>query len=70
LLIRGPFLPHRQSLAEFLQDGFSTLGISGSEWRSTGVLGYFDEESRFWITERVPGATRGYPQKEITDPGC
>jgi AMP-binding enzyme len=70
LLIRGPFLPHRQSLAEFLQEGFSALGISGSEWRSTGVFGYFDEESRFWITERVPGATRRHPQTEITDPGC
>jgi len=70
LLIRGPFLPHRQSLAEFSQEGFAALGISGSEWRSTGVFGYFDEESRFWITERVPGATRRHPQTEITDPGC
>jgi len=68
LLIRGPFLPHRQSLAEFLQEGFSTLSSSGSEWWSTGVSGYFDEQSRFWITERLPDSTQQYPQKEITGP--
>jgi acyl-CoA synthetase (AMP-forming)/AMP-acid ligase II len=70
LLVRAPFLPHRRSLPEFLQDGLAAMRISGSGWRSTGVLGYFDEKSRFWITERMPGPTQRHPQNEMIDPGC
>jgi hypothetical protein len=53
LLIRGSFLPHRQTLADLLTEGVLTMVASNGDWCSTGVFGYFDDQSRFWLTERT-----------------
>jgi hypothetical protein len=52
LLVRADFLPRRQSLSD-LATGFALAPASASEpWHATGALGYFDERSRFWLTDR------------------
>jgi hypothetical protein len=53
LLIRGSFLPHRQTLADLLTGGTFAMTASNGDWCSTGVFGYFDDQSRFWLTERA-----------------
>jgi hypothetical protein len=53
LLIRGSFLPHRQTLTDLLQGGTFAIAGSNDDWCSAGVLGYFDDQSRFWLTERI-----------------
>ena len=53
LLIRGSFLPHRRTLADLLTGGPLTTAASNGNWCSTGVFGYFDDQSRFWLTERT-----------------
>jgi hypothetical protein len=53
LLIRGSFLPHRQTLADLLTGGGFAMVASNGDWCSTGAFGYFDDQSRFWLTERT-----------------
>jgi hypothetical protein len=52
LLIRGSFLPCRQTLADLSTGEALTVVASNGDWCSTGVFGYFDDQSRFWLTER------------------
>jgi acyl-CoA synthetase (AMP-forming)/AMP-acid ligase II len=52
LLVRAEFLPTRQSLSD-LATGVAAVSAAANEpWHSTGALGYFDERSRFWLTDR------------------
>jgi AMP-binding enzyme len=53
LFIRGSFLPNRQSLADFLSEGFLVTTGPNGNWWSTGFFGYFDDRSRFWLTGRT-----------------
>jgi acyl-CoA synthetase (AMP-forming)/AMP-acid ligase II len=53
LFIRGSFLPNRQTLGGLLREGSLVKTTSNGDWYSTGVFGYFDEQSRFWLTERT-----------------
>jgi olefin beta-lactone synthetase len=54
LLVRAEFLPTRQSLSD-LATGVAAVSASANRlWHSTGALGYFDERSRFWLTDRTP----------------
>jgi len=53
LFIRGAFLPERQRFGEFTRERFQAMAGSDGDWRSTGVFGYFDDQSRFWLTERL-----------------
>jgi acyl-CoA synthetase (AMP-forming)/AMP-acid ligase II len=52
LLIRGSFLPRRQTLADLSTGEALTMATPNGDWYSTGVFGYFDDQSRFWLTER------------------
>ncbi len=53
LLVRGPFLPDRLTLESLAKEGGAEVTPTEDEWRAIGVFGYFDEESRFWLTERA-----------------
>ena len=53
LFIRAAFLPDRQGLGDLSREGSHAIAASNGEWRSTGVFGYFDDQSRFWLTERT-----------------
>jgi len=53
LFIRGAFLPDRQRLIDLSKKGSHPSAASNGNWRSTGVFGYFDDRSRFWLTERA-----------------
>ena len=53
LRIRGSFLPNRQTLDNVLKSDALATSDQGGSWCSTGVLGYFDQQSRFWLTERI-----------------
>jgi acyl-CoA synthetase (AMP-forming)/AMP-acid ligase II len=53
LLVRAEFLPRRQSLSD-LSTGVAVISVSANgEWLPTGVVGYFDNQSRFWLIERT-----------------
>ena len=53
LLVRAEFLPTRQSLSD-LSTGVTVISVStNGAWYPTGVLGYFDNQSRFWLIERT-----------------
>jgi hypothetical protein len=53
LLIRAEFLPTRQSLSD-LSTGVAVISVSANGvWHPTGVVGYFDDQSRFWLIERT-----------------
>jgi acyl-CoA synthetase (AMP-forming)/AMP-acid ligase II len=52
LFIRGSFLPSRQTIGNLLKEGPLTMVAPNGDWYSTGVFGYFDDQSRFWLTER------------------
>jgi hypothetical protein len=53
LLVRAEFLPTRQSLSD-LSTGVAVISVStNGAWYPTGVLGYFDNQSRFWLIERT-----------------
>jgi hypothetical protein len=53
LLIRASFLPNRQTLDDLLKEDSLAPTETNGDWYSTGVLGYFDEQSRFWLIERT-----------------
>jgi hypothetical protein len=53
LFIRAPFLPHRQTLGDILPQGALAITAPNGDWCSTGIFGYFDDHSRFWLTERT-----------------
>jgi hypothetical protein len=53
LFVRGAFLPERQRFGEFSRERYLAMADSDGNWRSTGVFGYFDDQSRFWLTERL-----------------
>jgi acyl-CoA synthetase (AMP-forming)/AMP-acid ligase II len=53
LVIRGPFLPIRHTLSDLPPGNLLPGGSSNGDWCSTGVFGYFDQENRFWFTERT-----------------
>ena len=53
LFIRGSFLPNRLTLGALLKEGSLPKTASTVDWHSTGVLGYLDDQSRFWLTERI-----------------
>ena len=53
LLVRAEFLPTRQSLSD-LSAGVAVISVSANGvWHPTGVVGYFDDQSRFWLIERT-----------------
>ncbi len=52
LLIRASFLPNRLTLEAVLNEGFLQSTIPKDEWYPTGSVGYLDDQSRFWLTER------------------
>jgi len=53
LLVRAEFLPTRQSLSD-LSTGVTIISVStNGVWYPTGVVGYFDNQSRFWLIERT-----------------
>jgi hypothetical protein len=53
LLVRAEFLPTRQSLSD-LSSGVAVISVStNGVWHHTGVVGYFDKQSRFWLIERT-----------------
>jgi hypothetical protein len=53
LLVRAEFLPTRQSLSD-LAAGIAVVAVSTNGlWHSTGVVGYFDDQSRFWLTDKT-----------------
>jgi acyl-CoA synthetase (AMP-forming)/AMP-acid ligase II len=53
LLVRAQFLPSRQSLSD-LSTGIEVVSAStNGVWHPTGVIGYFDDQSRFWLTNRI-----------------
>jgi hypothetical protein len=55
LLVRAEFLPTRQSLSD-LSTGVAVISVStNGVWHPTGVVGYFDKQSRFWLIERNCG---------------
>jgi acyl-coenzyme A synthetase/AMP-(fatty) acid ligase len=53
LLVRGPFLPDRRTLQSLAKEGVAEVVPAENNWRAIGVFGYFDEDSRFWMTERA-----------------
>ena len=53
LFVRGLFLPNRQTLGDFLKAGALATTAPNGHWHSTGAFGYFDDQSRFWLTERT-----------------
>ncbi len=53
LFIRASFLPKRQTLADLLREGSLAMAAPNGDWRSASVFGYFDDQSRFWLTERA-----------------
>jgi hypothetical protein len=53
LFIRAAFLPDRQGLGDLSREGSHAIAALNGEWRSTGVFGYFDDQSRFWLTGRT-----------------
>jgi hypothetical protein len=53
LFIRGSFLPNRQTIGNLLKEGPLAMVPRNGDWYSTGVFGYFDDQSRFWLTERT-----------------
>lgn len=53
LFVRGSFLPNRRTLADLLSSGFPAMTDPNGDWCSTGAFGYFDDQSRFWLTERT-----------------
>jgi hypothetical protein len=53
LLVRAQFLPSRQSLSD-LSTGIEVVSVSTNRvWQPTGVIGYFDDQNRFWLTNRT-----------------
>jgi hypothetical protein len=53
LLIRASFLPNRLTLDAVLNEGSLQATASNDEWCPTGTVGYLDDQSRFWLTERA-----------------
>ena len=53
LFVRASFLPNRQMLDDLLREGSLEMNAPNGDWFSTGVLGFFDDKSRFWLTERT-----------------
>jgi hypothetical protein len=53
LLIRGSFLPNRLTLDALQKKGSLAQPAPTDVWCSTGVVGYLDEQSRFWLTQRI-----------------
>jgi hypothetical protein len=52
LLIRASFLPNRFTLDAVLNEGSLLPTTPKNEWYPTGSVGYLDDQSRFWLTER------------------
>jgi acyl-CoA synthetase (AMP-forming)/AMP-acid ligase II len=53
LLIRASYLPNRLTLDAALNEGSFLPTAANDKWCPTGVVGYFDDQSRFWLTERA-----------------
>ncbi len=53
LFVRASFLPNRQMLDDLMREGSLEMNAPNGDWFSTGVLGFFDDKSRFWLTERT-----------------
>jgi hypothetical protein len=53
LLIRGSFLPNRLTLDALQKKGSLAQPAPTDVWCSTGAVGYLDEQSRFWLTQRI-----------------
>jgi acyl-CoA synthetase (AMP-forming)/AMP-acid ligase II len=54
LVVRGPFLPKRHTLSDLPTENPLLRSASNGDWCSTGAFGYFDQQDRFWLTERRP----------------
>ena len=53
LLIRASYLPNRLTLDAALNEGSLLPTAANDEWCATGAVGYIDDQSRFWLTERA-----------------
>jgi acyl-CoA synthetase (AMP-forming)/AMP-acid ligase II len=53
LVIRASYLPNRLTLDALLNEGSLAPRTPNGEWCSTGAVGYLDDQSRFWLTERA-----------------
>jgi hypothetical protein len=53
LLIRASFLPNRLTLEAVLNEGSLLPTTPNDKWYPTGAVGYLDDQSRFWLTERA-----------------
>jgi hypothetical protein len=53
LFVRGSFLPNRHTLGDLSKGAPLVMTAPNGDWYSTGVSGYFDDQSRFWLTERT-----------------
>jgi acyl-CoA synthetase (AMP-forming)/AMP-acid ligase II len=52
LVVRGPFLPKRHTLSDIPTENRLLRSSLNGDWCSTGAFGYFDQQDRFWLTER------------------
>jgi hypothetical protein len=53
LFIRGSFLPNRLTLGGLVkEDSLAKIAPNG-DWCPAGAVGYLDDQSRFWLTERI-----------------
>jgi hypothetical protein len=53
LFIRGSFLPNRLTLGALVkEDSLAKIAPNG-DWCPAGAVGYLDDQSRFWLTERI-----------------
>jgi hypothetical protein len=53
LFIRGSFLPNRLTLGALVKEDSLAKIVSNGDWRPAGAVGYLDDQSRFWLTERI-----------------
>jgi hypothetical protein len=53
LFVRGSFLPNRVTLGTLVKEGSLVKIAPNGDWCSAGAVGYLDDQSRFWLTERI-----------------
>jgi len=53
LFVRGSFLPNRITLSTLIKEGSLAKIAPNGDWCSAGAVGYLDDQSRFWLTERI-----------------
>jgi hypothetical protein len=53
LFIRGSFLPNRLTLGALVKEDSLAKITPNGDWCPAGAVGYLDDQSRFWLTERI-----------------